>query len=229
MKTVLIFLITVFLTLPSYAQEDPNAKSFQTNRSGFGEYSGFNMGPGFVNPRTRTEGSAYYFDNWDTEAVIYLKEQGRYKIEKVNINLFDNTLEALYDENNVVSFEMEKLLRVVINGKVFRTFTMGKELKLLELFFNEKVSIYKYYSVSYSKSSPNPMINRKTNKYIRNEKYYLYQDGQLKKIKLTMKSFAKLFASGDLSVASIVNYINMNNLSLKKRKDLIQVLNFVNN
>lgn len=230
MKTPLLFILTVFLALPSLAQEESKSSddSFQTTRVGFGEMSGFNMGPGFINPRTRTEGSAYYFDNWDTEALIYLKEQGRYKVEKVNINLLDHKVEALYDENNVVTLETENLLQVRINNKVFRPLTLDKKLKLLELVFNKKVSVYKYSSVSFTKSDPNPMINRKTNKYFRNEKYYLYEGGQLTRIKLTTKSFAKRFASGDLSETSIIDYIKTNNLSLKKESDLLQVLNFVN-
>ncbi len=230
MKAALLFLIQVFLILPSFAQEtEPKSSdnSFQTTRAGFGEMSGFNMGPGFINPRVRTEGSAYYFDNWDTQAVVYLKEQGRYKVEQVNINLMDNKLEALYDENNVVVLETEKVLQVIVNDKIFRALTVDKKPQLLELFYNEKVSVYKHYSIRYRKSDPNPMINRKTNKYTRSETYYLHRDGQLIKIKLTNKSFAKLFATGDHSEEAIVDFIKENDLSLKKDGDLRQVLNFI--
>ena len=69
MKKVFTLLLASLLAFSMTAQETKSSDdSFQTTRAGFGEASGFNMGPGFVNPRVRTEGSAYYFDTWDTEA-----------------------------------------------------------------------------------------------------------------------------------------------------------------
>jgi hypothetical protein len=186
------------------------------------------MGVGFVNARTMTEGSAYYFDNWDTEGVIYIKDKGRIKIQKVNINLFASKLEAIYDENSVFTFDSENLVKIVINDKVFRTFEVNKELKFFELIFNDKFSIYKYYSVLYAQGSKNPMLSRKTNKYIKKEKYYLYREGELTMLKLSKKSFSKRFQSNNVSQESIIEYIKENKLSLNKEADLIEVLKFVN-
>ncbi len=230
MKTTLLLLVHLVLVFPTLAQEDNgDSNPIQATRQGFGEYQGLNMNVGFVNPKARIEGSAYYFDNWDSEALIYLKEQGRYKIEKVNINLYDNTLDALYDDDNVFTFDTENLLQIVINKTIFRPLIYEKELKLFELFYNDGLTIYKNYLIGYSNSSPNPMVNRRTNKYTKNERFFLYRDNQLIKIKLTKKAFAKLFKTDALSQEAIVSYISDNNLSLKKDDDLIQVLHFVSN
>lgn len=230
MKTVFLIALQLLFILPALAQEpEADTNPINTTRQGFGDMRGIMTAVGFVNPKARTEGSAYYYEDWDSEAMIYLKDQGRHKVSQVNINLYDNTLDALYDGNNVFTFDTKELMQVVIGKTIFRPFMLDKKLRILELFYNNKAAIYKHNYVSYSKSSANPMINRKTNKYIKNERLYLYRDGQLIKIKLAKKAFAKLFASGLMSQEVIERYISDNNLSLKKEDDLIQVLNFVNN
>jgi len=230
MKKTVILLVQILFIFPSLAQEETvsETNSRNTTRQGFGTHAFLDMGVGFVNTSTKTEGSAYYFDDWNTEGIIYIKDKGRIKIKKVNINLYDNKLEALFDGNSVFTFDSENLVKIVINDKVFRTFNINNELKIFELFFNDKVSIYRYYSVSYSQKSINPMINRKTNKYIKKAKYYLYRDSELTKMKLSKKSFSKLFQSDRVSQESILKYIDKNKLSLNKETDLIKALKFVN-
>ena len=71
------------------------------------------------------------------------------------------------------------------------------------------------------------MVNRSANKYIKKEKYYIYDKGRLTKIKLSNKFFSKFFKSEIISQESILKFIKKNKLSLKKDTDLIKVLNFV--
>lgn len=227
MKKAFILLIQMMFILPTLAQED-DSNPINVTRQGFGEFRGVNMSLGFVNAKRITEGSAYYFDNWNTEATIYLKEEGRLKLEKVNINLYDNKLEAIYDENNVFTFDSANLVKIVINDKVFRTFEINKELKILELIFNGEFSIYRYYSVIYRKGEANPMLSRKTNKYIKKAKYYVYRDSELTMIKMTKKQLASLLSSDKVSEDSILEFIKQNKLSINDEADLLQVFEFVN-
>ncbi|MGK0421424.1 MAG: hypothetical protein ACJAVE_001284 [Polaribacter sp.] len=229
MKKKTILLLQILCIFSSFAQEKDNDinPNLNVTRQGFGEQAFLNMGVGFVNAKAKTEGSAYYFDNWNTEGLIYTKDNKRYKIKKVNINLYDNTLEAIYDEGYVFTFNTNNLVKIVINKKVFRVLTLDNELNIFELFFNNRLSIYRYNSVSYYKNSRNPMVNRKDNEYINKEKYYLYDAGSLTKIKLSNKYFSKLFQSETISQEFIMEFIKKNKLSLKKEADLIKVLNFV--
>jgi|TARA_B110000240_G_scaffold67795_1_gene77230 uncharacterized protein YdeI (BOF family) len=229
MKKRTILLLQILCIFSSFAQEKDNDinPNLNVTRQGFGEQAFLNMGVGFVNAKAKTEGSAYYFDNWNTEGLIYTKDNKRYKIKKVNINLYDNTLEAIYDEGYVFTFNTNNLVKIVINKKVFRVLTLDNELNIFELFFNNRLSIYRYNSVSYYKNSRNPMVNRKDNEYINKEKYYLYDAGSLTKIKLSNKYFSKLFQSETISQEFIMEFIKKNKLSLKKEADLIKVLNFV--
>ena len=229
MKKKTILLLQILCIFSSFAQEKDNDinPNLNVTRQGFGEQAFLNMGVGFVNAKAKTEGSAYYFDNWNTEGLIYTKDNKRYKIKKVNINLYDNTLEAIYDEGYVFTFNTNNLVKIVINKKVFRVLTLDNELNIFELFFNNRLSIYRYNSVSYYKNSRNPMVNRKDNEYINKVKYYLYDAGSLTKIKLSNKYFSKLFQSETISQEFIMEFIKKNKLSLKKEADLIKVLNFV--
>ena len=231
MKKIAFLLILVFCISPSFAQDkdddDDNKTNIKSTRQGFGDYIGLDMSLGFVNARMRTEGSEYYFEDWNTEGIIYIKDKGRVKIKNVNINLYDNRLEALYDETNVFTFDSDNLIKIIINGKVFRTFKIGNELKLFELFYNDKLAVYKYYSISFSKGSANPMLNRKENKFIKKEKYYIYKDKELTMMKLNKKSVSKMLASENMSQDTILEYIKRNSLSLNKEPDLMQLFRYV--
>ena len=233
MKKIAILLTLLFCISPSFAQDtgydDVKKTNVQATRQGFGDFRGLDFSLGFVNPRMTTEGSAYYFNHWDTEGIIYIKDKGRVKIKNVNINLYDNKLIALYDENKVFTFDSDNLIKIIIDDKIFRTFKIGNELKIFELFFNDKLSIYKYYSLSYSKGSVNPMLNRKANKYIKKEKYYLYKDKELNQMKLTRKSVSKMLESDTVSQEEILGYIKQNKLSLNEEADLTQLLKFLSN
>ena len=228
MKKTVILLISMISIFTTLAQETTTDKNPRNNiRQGFGTHNSFDLGLGFVNPNFRTDGSAYYFEDWNTEGVIYTKENGNFKTKNININLYNNTLDALYDENSVYTFDGDNLLKIEINGKVFRLMNMDGELKMFELFYRGPFSVYRHYDVLYSEASINPMHARSSNKYIKKEKYYLYSNRELTKIKMSKKGFSKLFQSDKISQSTINEYIEKSKLSLKDDEDLIKALKFV--
>lgn len=224
MRNIFAFLFTLVITFASSQEDDGNIK---LTRQGFGTSNGVNLPVGWVNPKGITEGTPYYFEDWNTVGLIYTKEKGRLKMEGVNINLFENTLEALYKDNNVFAFDNKNILRITINKHVFRIFTIDKKDKILEQFFKGSFSVYKYQKVSYVKKNTDPMTTQRFNKYVKKDRYYLYQNDKLTQIKLTKKAFSKMFKSNNLSQESILNYMADNKLSLKDEKDLITILKYV--
>lgn len=227
-KKVAALLVCILCILPSFGQETKTEKNPRNViRQGFGTHNSFDLGLGFVNPNFKTDGSAYYFEDWDTEGVIFTKQNGSFKIKNININLYNDTLDALYDENSVYTFDSDNLMKIEINDKVFRIFNIDEELKIFELFFNKTLSVYREFDVLYSEASINPMHARSANKYIKKEKYYVYEEGKLIKMKTSKKAFAKLLQSDELNQKTIVEYISKNRLSLNDETDLLQVLNFV--
>ncbi len=233
MKKLVIILLQILFIIPVVAQDkededDDQKTNIKNTRQGFGVNRGIDLSLGFVNARMRTEGSAYYFDDWNNEGSIIIKDQGMVKIKKININLYNNKLEALYDENNVFTFDSKNVIRIVINGKIFRTFEFENQPKIFELFYSGKISVYRYFNVSYAEGSANPMVNRKTNKYIQNKRYYLYKDGELTRMKMTKKGLSKMLQTDTTSQDDISEFIKQNRLSLNKEPDLIQLLKYVN-
>lgn len=228
MKKTIVLLLQLIVMLPILAQNASSTSNLNVTRQGFGWHSGIDMSMGFVNARPLTEGTSHYFDNWDTEGTIFIKDKGRVKIKKVNINLYDNKLEAIYDENSVFTFDSQNLIRIVINDKVFRTFEFKGETKIFEQIFNNKLSIYRYYNVRYTEASTNPMINRKVNKFTKRAIYYLYNkdNGELTTMKMTKKAISKQIQSDNVSEKSILDFIKQNKLSLSNEIDLIKVFEF---
>ncbi len=228
MKNILFTSLIVLSIFSSFAQEsvsNPNPLNF--TRQGFGVHNGITTNLGFVNPKTLTDGTAYYFDNWDTSGTIYTKSDGNIKIKQVNINLYDSTLEAIYDNKSIFTFDSNNLMRIVIDDKVFRIFEVDGETKIFEQFYNNGNAIYRLYKVIYSEASINPQHARKRNKYIKSAKYYRYQDGELQKFKLSKKAFAKTFETENISEQDIANYMTKSKISLKEEAGLKKVLQFL--
>lgn len=224
-KLIIVFL--TYLITSTVLSQTSNSNPNNVTRQGFGTQEGFNIGLGFVNPDFVTDGSAYFFEDWNNEGIVYTKSEGNFKIEKVNINLMNSTLDALYDESSVFTFDTKNIMRIVINKKVFRVFEINNDYKIFEMFYNNGLSVYKFNSVLFSEGAVNPMLARKTNKYINEQEYFLYQDKILTKIKLGKKPFAKLFATSVSSQETIMNYIKDYQLSLKDEDDLKRIFTFL--
>lgn len=228
MKNIfLASLITLSVSFSHSQEPSSNPNPINVTRQGFGSHNGINTNLGFVNANPITDGTAYYFDNWDTTGIIYTKNDGNVKIKQVNINLYDSTLEALYDDKSIFTFDSNNLMRIVINNKVFRTFEVNGDIKILEQFYKKGNAIYKLSKVIYSEASVNPQHARKRNRYIKTTKYYRYQNGELQKIKLSKRAFASTFKSDKNSEQDIADFLNKNKISLKEEADLKKVLQFL--
>lgn len=229
MKNFILLSFLAASVFSTHAQEivNSNANPLNITRQGFGVHNGLSTNLGFVNPDALTDGSAYYFEDWDNSGTIYTKSDGNVKLKQVNINLYYSTLEAIYDDKSIFTFDSENLMRIVVNGKVFRTFEMDGEIKILEQFYNKGISIYKFHKVSFVEASVNPLHNRKKHKYITDQKYYLYKDGELRQLKLSKKAFAKTFQTEKLNEKAIADYIVKSKISLKKEEDLKKVFQFI--
>jgi hypothetical protein len=230
MKNRVFLFLCIVVFLQGYSQNNKTSKNSNLNltRQGFGRHSGIGLNLGFVNSNGIIEGTPYYFDEWNTEGVIFTKKDGRFKIKKVNINLFNNTVETIYEGNKVFTFDSKNLIRIVIDGKIFRIFEVDKDVKIFELLFKGGgFSIYKYQSIIYAEKAKNPMLIRTTNKYIRKNKYYSYKSKELSRLKLSKKKFAEHFKSSTISEKEILDFIKRNKISLKNEADFIKTLKFV--
>ena len=90
----------------------------------------------------------------------------------------------------------------------------------------QEFQLLKGYNVKYVEGSANPMLNRKNDRYIRQESYYLRQNGKIKKFKLKKKRLLKLFDGDEAKVAGILEYADNNNLSFSKENDIRKILEY---
>ena len=229
MKKIALFTCSLLLALPLFAQEPDNdtQSNIQTSRQGFGNFRGMVLSSGFVNAKMKTKGSRYLFDNWENDGIIYMKDKGRVKVKNVNINMYTNKLEALFDGNKVFSFDSDNLMKLMIDDRVFRIFHDDNGHTLYELVYNGKTPVYKFNRVTYAKGSPNPMSARPSNKYFKHVKYFLYKNGELEKLKVSSNSLSKSLKNEDTDQETIAAFIKKYELDLEKDTDLIKLLEFV--
>lgn len=227
-KTNVLLIFLTVLSASVFSQSSQNtSNTTNVTRQGFGEHSSYDTNLGFVNARPETDGTVYFFDNWETIGKIYTKANGVYLVEKLNINLLNNTLEAIYDESSVFTFDSDSILQVVINDITFRVIPTEDGLQVLELIYSASPSVYKHFNIIYSEASVNPMHGRKANKYIKNHKYVVYKNGELIKVSLSKKTFAQFFQTDSKDQNAILNFIKKNKLSLKDESNMIQVLDYI--
>ena len=223
--------LLIICTTPLIAQDQKLAdlnSSIETSIQGNAYAIDMDLAVSSINGEIGTKNSAYYFDDWDTKGEIFVKDKGKVRIDGVNLNLFDNTLQAVYEENKVFTFDSDRLMKIVINDKVFRIFEIDNKLRIMELFYESKQAVYKYFDVKYVPGSLNTMLNRSANKFIKNEKYFILQDGELLRIKMTKKAIAAQLETETIGQEAILSFIKKGKLRVKKEEDFVKVLNFVN-
>tara|TARA_B110000238_G_C15950225_1_gene362884 strand:- start:313 stop:696 length:384 start_codon:yes stop_codon:yes gene_type:complete len=125
---------------------------------------------------------------------------------------------------------MEKVNKIIIDGKSFKRIDSEVGGRIFELVYESKdVSILKFHSVKLVESSANPMVNRKTDKFVKKENFFAYRDGKVFDFKYRKKDILKLLASNEREENKLIDYYNKNKLSYKSIKDLSQVLSTIDN
>ena len=184
----------------------------------------------FVNPPTRIEGSIYLYDKWTNYAIVETKDRKRFSINNVNLNLRRNRIISKIGQDSLFIFNMEKVNKIIIDGKSFKRIDSEVGGRIFELVYESKdVSILKFHSVKLVESSANPMVNRKTDKFVKKENFFAYRDGKVFDFKYRKKDILKLLASNEREENKLIDYYNKNKLSYKSIKDLSQVLSTIDN
>ena len=184
----------------------------------------------FINPPTRIEGSIYLYDKWTNYAIVETKDRKRFSINNVNLNLRRNRIISKIGQDSLFIFNMEKVNKIIIDGKSFKRIDSEVGGRIFELVYESKdVSILKFHSVKLVESSANPMVNRKTDKFVKKENFFAYRDGKVFDFKYRKKDILKLLASNEREENKLIDYYNKNKLSYKSIKDLSQVLSTIDN
>jgi hypothetical protein len=179
----------------------------------------------FYNPKRTVDGTEYLFDDWDNSAVIYTKDNYTYTIKNINLNIKSNLFLSKLSKDSIFTFNMNSIDRIVIDSKIYKNIYSEKGRTICEVIFeSEQFSILKGFHLQSVEGSPNPMINRTTDKIIRKKRYYVLKDDSLDTFRFAKR---KILALVDLEKVTFVKeYVKLNDLSFRKEEDVKQILEY---
>lgn len=224
MKKHVLF-ITVLITSLSFAQnnntENNGAQMFggvaSSSRS-YGATSGT-----FINPAKKAQGSVHLFKDWNNLAVIHSSDAQKFSLKNINLNIERNTFESKISEDSIFTFNFNNIDKFVINNRVFKNYYNDGANRVFEVIYDAgQLVLLKGYKIQFVKGSPNPMLNRSTDKNVQKEFYFIKQNSSIKPFRLRKSSILDLLSTNQAKAAE--KYVKDNRLSYKKDADVNRIL-----
>ncbi|WP_340074431.1 hypothetical protein [Leptobacterium sp. I13] len=180
----------------------------------------------YKEPKRVTEGDVYLFSKWE-DAELYSKTGKKYKILGINYNVKNDRFEIKVAKDSVFVIAPNYIDYVDVNDVLYKKY--DKSVNNLEGYYEivykgNKLSLLKKHNVRLVKGKMNPL-----NGIVDPDKYYLYYDyyiqkvDQVKEIILKEKTINKFLGN---KIELINKYVKSNNLSYKKEKDIIRILEY---
>ena len=231
MKRILFILLISAVTFNLSAQTSEttnttfaNAADIALNSAGSNNVRAHGTAFLFVNPKRPTEGSFYLFDTWKNDAIIETKDNKKFRLRNINIDLRRNSFQSRIDNDSIFTFNLNNIEKFVINNKVFKNvFYDGGKRVYQVVYESDAYSILKAYDVKLISGSPNPMVNRMRDKYVRKESYFLKQDNKVKPFRLTKRKLQTLIGD-ETKINELDAYMKKYKLSYKKELDVQKAL-----
>lgn len=232
MKRILLLLAISTLAFNLSAQSSDNtntsfanAADIALNSAGSNNVRAHGTAFLFVNPKRQTEGSFYLFDTWKNTAIIETKDNKKFKLRNINIDLRRNSFQSRIDNDSIFTFNLNNIEKFIINDRIFKNvFYDGGKRVYQVVYESDAYSILKAYDVKLISGSPNPMVNRMRDKYVRKESYFLMQDNKVKPFRLSKRKIHTLIGD-QTKVAELDAYMKKYKLSYKKELDVQKALN----
>jgi len=181
----------------------------------------------FVNPARPVTGSIYLFDKWENRGVLVTIDKQRFGMKNINIDLKNQAFQSRFSKDSMFNYNFNNIDRFIINNKVYKNFYYNEDNRIYEIIHETpEFTLLKGFKVDLVEGSANPMVNRKTDKYIQRESYYVKKDNSIKKFKLNKKQVLKLLTSDKNTADKIADYAKTNNLSFKKDFHLKKLLDY---
>jgi len=231
MKTFLTFL-SILVVGVANAQDSASTNIRAINDPGmFTKAASSTVSPGasmfFVNPAREIEGSVYLFEKWENRGVLVTIDRQRFGMKNINIDLKNQSFQSRFSKDSVFNYNFNNIDRFIINNKVYKNFYYNEDNRIYEIIHETpEYAILKGHKVNLVEGSANPMLNRKTDKYIQKYSYYVKTDSSIKKFKLSRKHVLNLLDADKADLDKIMKYAKDNNLSFKKDFQLKRILDY---
>lgn len=177
----------------------------------------------FINPTKKAQGSVHLFKDWSNIAVIHTADKQKFSLKNINLNIERNTFESKISEDSIFSFSFNNIDRFVINNRVFKSLYYDNSNRVFEVVYESgKLTLLKGYKIQLVKGSPNPMLNRSSDKNVQKKFYFIKQGNSIKPFRLKKSNILGLLSSDQAKTAE--KYAKDNRLSFKKDADLNRIL-----
>ena len=151
-------------------------------------------------------------------------------VRNINLNISRNAFEAkINDNDSIFSFNFNNIDQIIINEKKYKNYFSNGDNRVYQVIYNDKnFSLLKGFSVKLVTSSGNPMVNRSNDKYVKKREYFFrnVNDNLIESFRLNKRSLNKVIQNSPKGSATVLAYIELNDLSYKNELDVVQILTF---
>jgi len=226
-----LFLFALFFVGILSAQPNQNVTQNSGGsmlRAANGIQSSYGSSTLFYNPKRKIIGSEYLFDNWNYSAIIYTKNNQNFLVKDVNLNINRNSFSAKFAGDSLFTFNFNNIEKILINDREFKNVYTSDGKRIYEVVHESKdFSILKGFKVELVSGSPNPMVNRANDKFVRRESYFVLKNNSVNLFKLKKNKILKLLEKDQQKVVTFEKYMSDYNLSYKKERDVKKALDYV--
>lgn len=224
-----IFSIMIISTLNAQDKEVNAAEMVSIfNSAKASSNASFGANVFYVNPNRIIDGTVYLFDNWENYAVIHTINNQKFSLININLNIQKNTFESKVGKDSLFSFSFNNVEKFVVNNRVFKNYIWDDENKVYEVIAEgNNFEILKGFTVTFKEGNPNPMFDRKNDKFVRGQIYYLRKDDKIASINLNKSSVLKQLDLDEQQKQRVIAYTEERKLSFKKEDDLRNIIDFV--
>ncbi|TYP98064.1 hypothetical protein C7447_103232 [Tenacibaculum adriaticum] len=224
MKKNLLLIALFFCVISSYSQ---GTKAITTGRI-YKDMIDTGFFRSIVHHDNRVEGTPYLFKNWLNSMAITASDGKNYTIPNSNYDALSDSFVAEISKDSVYRFNDSGVDYIFLKGIKYKKYKLdGKNNFYAILFDGERISMLKRYISEIKEGKVNRMTGAKItkNKYILKEKYYVYKNRKLTKIKLKKKQILNLLKDKKQNVKKFV--LNKD-LSYSKEEDILKIFEYYN-
>lgn len=175
-------------------------------------------------------GSVMFFKK-ENKGKLYVNNGKVYTIDNINYNIKTNQFQSRMENDSIFIYKMEGLKRVIIDNVDFSIMynPVERKEKIYEVIEpGVKISLVKDHIIKYQQASPNPMVNRKSSKFIKKWKYYTVDHkNRIVPFKAKKKFLLDMVDDADKK-KQLKNYLSKNKLSAKNQEDLKKIFKYFN-
>lgn len=226
-KVSFFCLLMSFCVQKGYSQNnnfvENNAKSLSAAASSNIQAQG--QSAYFYNPRIPVDGSEYLFDEWENIARVYTNDNYTYSLKNINLNIKRNSFVSKLGKDSIFTFDMNNIDKIIINEKIYKSVFSEDGKRIYQVIYEDTdFSILRGFSIQTVPSSPNPMVNRRSDRLVRKQILFLKKDDAVKKFKLTKRRVLDLINTDNKE--AVLRYAKEKKLSFRKEEDLNKILEY---